>query len=119
MATTLQISLSEYLQTTDHPDCEYVDGELQERNAGNTDQARVQALLAIWLAAHEDEWQIVVATGQRVRVSSGRVRIPDGTRVRPGALNEDVLSVPPLGAIEILSPDDAFSRMAEKSQDHR
>jgi Uma2 family endonuclease len=119
MATTTQISLSEYLQTTDHPDCEDVDGELQERNAGNTDQARVQALLAIWLAAHEDEWQIVVTTGQRVRVSSGRVRIPDVTRVRPGALNEDVLSVPPLGAIEILSPDDAFSRMAEKSQDHR
>jgi Uma2 family endonuclease len=24
-----------------------------------------------------------------------------------------------LGAIEILSPDDAFSRMAEKSQDYR
>jgi hypothetical protein len=43
MATTTQISLSEYLQTTDHPDCEYVDGELQERNAGKTDQARAQA----------------------------------------------------------------------------
>jgi Uma2 family endonuclease len=75
--------------------------------------------LAIWFGTHEDEWQIVVTTGQRVRVSSGRVRIPDVTRVRPGALNEDVLSVPTLGAIEILSPDDAFSRMAEKSQDYR
>jgi Uma2 family endonuclease len=60
-----------------------------------------------------------VTTGQRVRVSSGRVRIPDVTLVRPGALNEDVLSVPPLCAIEILSPDDAFSRMAEQSQDYR
>jgi Uma2 family endonuclease len=73
----------------------------------------------MWFGAHEDERQIIVTTGQRVRVSSGRVRIPDVTLVRPGALNEDVLCVPPLCAIEILSADDTFSRMEEKSQDDR
>jgi hypothetical protein len=48
MAATTQIALSEYLRTTYHPDCEFVDGELQERNVGKTDHARVQALLAMW-----------------------------------------------------------------------
>jgi Uma2 family endonuclease len=41
------------------------------------------------------------------------------TLVRPGALNEDVLTVPPLCAIEILSPDDTYSRTWEKAQDYR
>jgi Uma2 family endonuclease len=119
MAATTQIALSEYLQTTYHPDQEYVDGELRERNVGKTDHARVQALLAAWFVNHEHEWQAVVTTEQRVRVSPDRVRIPDVTLVRPGALGEDVLSAPPLCVIEILSPDDTFSRTCEKAQDYR
>jgi Uma2 family endonuclease len=119
MAATTQIALSEYLQTSYRPDQEYIDGELLERNVGKTDHARVQALLAALLGAHEDEWQILVTTGPRVRVSANRVRIPDVTLVRPGALSEDVLTAPPLCAIEILSPEDTYSRTWEKAQDYR
>jgi len=119
VAATSQIALSEYLQTTYHPDREYVDGELRERNVGKTEHARVQALLTMWFGAHEQEWSIVVTTEQRIRVAGDRVRIPDVTLVRPGALGEDVLSVPPLCVIEILSPDDTYSRIAEKAQDYR
>lgn len=119
MAATTQVALSEYLRTTYHPDQEYVDGELQERNAGKTDHARVQALLAAWFVAHEVEWEALVTTEQRVKVAAGRIRIPDVTLVRPGALNEDVLSAPPLCVIEILSPDDTYSRTSEKAQDYR
>jgi Uma2 family endonuclease len=119
MAASTQISLSEYLRTTYHPDREYVDGELQERNVGKTDHARVQALLAMWFGAHEVEWDALVTTEQRVKVAAGRIRIPDVTLVRPGALNEDVLSAPPLCVIEILSPDDTYSRTWEKAQDYR
>jgi len=119
MAATTQLALSEYLQTTYHPDQEYVDGELQERNVGKTDHARVQALLAMWFGTHEQDWKIVVTTEQRVRVAANRVRIPDVTLVRPGALSEDVLSAPPLCVIEILSPDDTYSRTWEKAQDYR
>jgi len=119
MAATAQVALSEYLQTTYHPDQEYVDGQLQERNVGKTDHARVQALLAAWFLNHELDWQILVTTEQRVRVAADRVRIPDVTLVRPGALTEDVLSAPPLCVIEILSPDDTYSRTWEKAQDYR
>jgi Uma2 family endonuclease len=119
MSTTTQIALSEYLQTSYRPDREYVDGELQERNVGKTDHARAQALLAIWFVAREADWDVLVTTGQRVRVAAGRVRIPDVTLARPGALSEDVLSTPPLCVIEILSPDDTYSRTWEKAQDYR
>jgi len=40
---TPQISLADYLRTRYHPDCDYVDGEVQERNVGEFDQAAVQA----------------------------------------------------------------------------
>src|ERR1700691_5524258 len=119
MASTTQIALSEYLQTSYDPDREYVDGELQERNVGKTDHARVQALLAAWFVAHEPDWDVLVTTEQRVQVAADRVRIPDVTLVRPGALNEDVLSVAPLCVIEILSPDDTYSRIREKALDYR
>jgi len=119
MATTAQISLSDYLQTSYRPDREFVDGELQERNVGKTDHARVQALLAIWFGNHEEEWQVVVTTEQRVKVTADRVRIPDVTLVRPGGLHEDVLTTAPLCVIEILSPDDTYSKTWEKAQDYR
>jgi Uma2 family endonuclease len=119
MTATTQIALSEYLQTSYRPDREYVDGELRERNVGKTEHARVQALLAIWFGSHEQDWRIVVTTEQRVQVAGDRVRIPDVTLVRPGALSEDVLSVAPLCVIEILSPDDTYSRIREKAQDYR
>ena len=119
MATTAQIALSDYLETSYDPDLEYVDGELQERNVGKTDHARVQALQAMFFGACEQQWQIIVTTEQRIRVAATRVRIPDVTLVRPGALNEDVLSLPPLCVIEILSPEDTYSRIWEKAQDYR
>jgi hypothetical protein len=43
---TLQTSLSEYLQTSYHPDRDYVDGEVQERNLGEFDHAAVQVFLS-------------------------------------------------------------------------
>jgi Uma2 family endonuclease len=68
---------------------------------------------------NEQGWHIVVTLEQHVRVAAGRIRIPDVTLVRPGALSEDVLSAPPLCVIEILSPDDTYSRTWEKAQDYR
>jgi hypothetical protein len=42
---TLQTSLADYLRTSYRPDCDYVDGEVQERNGGEFDHAAVQAFL--------------------------------------------------------------------------
>jgi len=118
MATTLHISLKEYLDTSFRPDREYVDGEIRERNVGKWEHARVQWLLAVWFGTHEKAWGIVGSTEQRVRVSEGRVRVPDLVVLTAGP-QPDVLVEPPLLVIEILSPDDTYSDTQERAQDYR
>ncbi len=46
MATAVHIPVSEYLRTMYHPDCDYVDGEVLERNLGEQTHGLVQAALA-------------------------------------------------------------------------
>jgi Uma2 family endonuclease len=118
MATILHIPLQEYLQSSFRPDCEYVEGEIRERNVGKWEHARVQALLAGWFGNHEQEWGIIGSLGQRVQVSETRVRVPDLVVLTAGP-QPDVLTDPPLLVIEILSPDDSYSDTQERTQDYR
>jgi len=109
--------LSEYLSTAYRPDCEYVDGELVERNVGKYEHARLQALLAAWFIQNQKSWRLVALTEQRVQVSPSRVRIPDVCIV-PFGPQADVLSQPPLVVIEILSPDDLQVELQRRSRDY-
>jgi Uma2 family endonuclease len=115
MATVLQIPLTEYLGANYRPDREYVDGEIRERNVGKYEHARIQALLARWFGNHEQEWGVQVVTEQRVQVSPARVRIPDVTLLTLG-VQPDVIVDPPLLVIEILSPDDSYTDIEERTQ---
>ena len=117
MASVTQIPVSEYLQATYHPDREYIDGEVLERNVGKWSHARVQLLLASWFGTHEAAWHIMSSTEQRLQVSSTRIRVPDLVVVRPGP-QPDVLVDPPLLIVEILSPDDSYSSIQERCQDY-
>ena len=47
MATGTVISVSEYLSTMYRPDCDYVDGEVQERNLGEYDHGKIQLFLGV------------------------------------------------------------------------
>ena len=42
MKTAALIPVEEYLRTTYDPDCDYVDGEVQERNLGELDHSDLQ-----------------------------------------------------------------------------
>jgi Uma2 family endonuclease len=117
MATSVHISISEYLQTTYRPDREYVDGELLERNVGKWDHARIQALLTMWFGNHEQDWNVIVATELRLQVSPTRIRIPDVCLVSNGP-HPPVLVEPPLLAIEILSPDDTYAAITQRCNDY-
>ncbi len=117
MATATALSLGEYLQTSYRPDREYIDGELKERNVGKWDHARVQLLLARFIGNHEQEWGVISSTEQRMQVSETRVRIPDLVVLEEGYPPE-VLVEPPLLAIEVLSPDDSYSEVQERSADY-
>jgi Uma2 family endonuclease len=118
MATAVHIPLHTYLATSFRPDREYVDGEIRERNVGKWEHARLQWLLAAWFFQHEKEWGITGSTEQRVQISVNRVRVPDLVVLYTGP-QPDVLIIPPLLVIEILSPDDSYSDTQERAQDYR
>jgi Uma2 family endonuclease len=117
MATSTQISMSEYMHTAFRPDREYVDGELVERNVGKWEHARIQALLTMWFGTQERAWGVMAATEQRIQVSPTRVRIPDVVLV-PKGVQPEVLVEPPLVVIEILSPDDTYSDTQQRAADY-
>jgi hypothetical protein len=71
------VPLSEYLNTSYRPDCDYLDGELLERNVGEWDHSRLQMLLSRYLSNREKQWDIVVVPEQRVQVKATRFRVPD------------------------------------------
>lgn len=116
---TLQTSLTEYLRTSYHPDCDFVDGEVQERNLGEFDHAAIQMFVAGWFFQHRQEWQVHVLPEIRIRVSASRVRIADVCLVSRSQPIEQVLTTPPLAVVEILSPEDRISRCDERLADYR
>lgn len=118
MATT-QVSLDEYLRTDYEPDCDFVDGELEERNVGEQDHSIVQAFFVRGLAAHEEQWRLEVCPEIRMRVSSTRVRIADLAILPLQRSYEAALTHPPVGIIEVLSPEDRVSRYQQRLDDYR
>lgn len=114
-----QLSLEEYLHTSYRPDCDYVDGELEERNVGETKHGLLQVEVAFWFRSHKSEWNIRVITELRTRVGRTRVRIPDvSVAYDDEAIKEQVRTTPPLIAIEILSPEDRLNRIIVRLQDY-
>jgi Uma2 family endonuclease len=118
MSAATQISVSEYLATSYDPDCEYLDGEILERNVGEYDHSRRQARLIGFLFGREAEWGIRVISEQRVQVTSTRFRIPDVAVVLASTPTEQVFKTPPLLCVEILSKDDSLSATFEKIEEY-
>ena|SRR5215469_2585524 len=119
MVSTLLTSLNEYLNTSYSPDCDFVDGRIEERNVGEHDHAALQAALIIWFGQHQQEWNIEVLPEQRMQISPTRFRIPDVCLVSLDQPVEQILAQPPLACIEILSPEDTLRRMQERISDYQ
>ncbi len=118
MSTATVVQLSEYLSTSYRPDCEYLDGELLERNVGEWDHSRLQGLLCRYLSNREKQWDIIVVPEQRVRVKASRFRVPDILVMAGGAPNDQIVKTPPFLCIEILSPSDRMAEMQDRIDDY-
>jgi Uma2 family endonuclease len=110
------ISLAEYLHTEYEPDCEYIDGLLEERNAGKSRHSDTQGLVVGWLVARKSEHGFRVRPEQRVQLAPFRIRIPDVCLV-PADDKAEIIQQPPPLWIEILSPDDRWYRTHNKLRD--
>ena len=116
MSTAVRVPLAEYLSTEYEPDCEYIDGVLEERNVGKKKHSQTQTRLSRWLGLRESQHGFEVLVEQRVRISASRFRIPDICLVRRDETEEAIQS-PPVLWVEILSPEDRWSRMQAKVAD--
>jgi len=118
-ATQLPISMSEYLHTSYNPDCDYVDGKIEDRNLGELDHAELQRAFLLHFDRHKREWGIRAVPEIRIRASATRVRIADVAVISVEAPREQVIQTPPVAVIEILSPEDRVSRYAQRLDDYR
>ena len=118
MATAALIPLQEYLSTIYEPDCDYVDGHIEERNLGERPHATLQFVLARIFDANRIAWNIECIIELRVQVGPQRYRIPDITILRRSAPVENIVRTPPLICIEVLSPEDRIQRMQERFNDY-
>lgn len=100
-------------------DCDYLDGELEERNVGEKDHSAVPAFFIKWFAAHEEELGLEAYPEIRVRISPKRVRVADVAILPIKIPFAEVLTRPPVAIVEVLSPEGRVSRYEERLDDYR
>jgi Uma2 family endonuclease len=118
MAIATQMSVEEYLRTSFRPDCEYVDGEVLDRNVGEKSHSKVQWRLMSFFEKHQAEMGVFALQEWRFKVTDRHYRVPDFTIVAGPEPDEPVLITRPLVCVEILSPEDRTSRMLKKIADY-
>jgi Uma2 family endonuclease len=118
MATSALIPVSEYLSTSYEPDCDYVDGEIQERNVGDLDHSDLQAQLLELLRTPANKQFVRATTELRLQVKEARFRVPDICVRSVDAPREQIVQTSPLLCIEVLSPEDRMSRTLVKVRDY-
>jgi Uma2 family endonuclease len=118
MATPVLIPVSEYLNTTYDPDCDYIDGEVIERNVGEKQHGLLQGLLFSIFLNNLDDWQLLPVTEQRVQVSPTKFRIPDLCLVRRQNSADPIVRVAPVVCIEILSRNQTLNDMSNRVSDY-
>jgi Uma2 family endonuclease len=109
------MDVEEYLRTSfDDADCEYLDGEIADRNAGAWPHAETMGTLCYLLGELRPRLGIRVAPVIRIRITPTRYRVADLAVWRDDNIGKRIPIVPPFLAIEILSPEDRITRMQPK-----
>ncbi|HWF07353.1 MAG TPA: Uma2 family endonuclease [Bryobacteraceae bacterium] len=108
MAVEPQVPVAQYLRTSYRPDCDYVDGEVLERNFGERDHSTTQRNIILCFARRYPRSISRLLPEQRVQVNATRFRIPDICLLGENAPPEQIIRTPPVLCIEILSPEDCW-----------
>ena len=112
------VSLEQYLHTIYSPDCDFIDGHLEERNMGELDHGDLQTEIAFLFRTMSPEWQVKAVVELRLQVRPKRFRVPDVMVLHPGQARTQIIREAPLLCIEGLSPEDTFKRLREKVDDY-
>ncbi|HEX4138187.1 MAG TPA: Uma2 family endonuclease [Bryobacteraceae bacterium] len=112
------ISVDEYLHTSYHPDCDFIEGEVLERNEGKRRHGYAQARIAAWFINQKQTLRLESLTELRMRVGQNRIRIPDVVVCEVPLPEEEVFTSPPYLCIEVMSPDDTIAAMQDRLEDY-
>ncbi len=116
MPAAVLVPVSEYLEQTYNPDCEYIEGVLQERNVGEISHSDAQSAVNAYARYQiQGFWSGVEV---RVQIKADRFRIPDVTVVRGGKPTGRIITAPPEVVVEVLSPDDRAVDIIDKIDDY-
>lgn len=119
MSTKTLMDVEEYLRTSfDGPDCEYLDGEVVERNMGELPHSRIQTGLLRKLLRLRPELGILPLSEIRIQVHSRRFRVADIAVWRNDDIGTTIPTVAPFLVVEVLSPEDRLVRMLPKIREY-
>ena len=106
------VSLAGYLGPTMDPDCDYLEGRLVERNAGEISHGGAQGRpYAFVLFSARGFWAGIEI---RVQIRPDRYRVPGVIIVRGGHPPCRIITGPPEVAVEVLSPEDRAADIQDK-----
>ncbi|MGH9584921.1 MAG: Uma2 family endonuclease [Bryobacteraceae bacterium] len=108
------VPLETYLHTSYRPDCDWIEGEIRERNEGQFEHSNLQAVLTAYFHTRREEWNVRVLPEQRVRVGPRKYRIPDIAIIGLDRERTPILTEAPLIVIEIMSPDDTAADLHDR-----
>ncbi len=116
----VSMNVEKYLHASfEGADCEYLEGEIVERNMGEYVHARIQAWLVHLLMMAEPRLGIRVLSELRIQIGPRRYRVADLAVWRAtDDIGDRIPAQPPFLAIEILSPEDRIVRMHPKIQEY-
>ena len=117
MATSLFVPVEEYLRTVYRPDCDYVDGVVEERNLGEVDHGYVQNNIGAAFKFRSRQTGLIAIIECRVQTKPTRFRIPDVV-LTWGKPHEQIVTQPPVLCVEILSPEDRLERIKVRIQEY-
>ena len=113
------MTMEEYLHTSfDGADCDYVDGEVIERNLGELPHAQLQGRLMELLLPLANTLRLQVLPEIRMQTRPTRFRVADVAVWRAGDIGRRIPTVPPFLVVEILSAEDRLVRLQPKIQEY-
>jgi len=119
MGTRVLMDVEEYLRTSfEGSDCDYLDGEVVERNMGELPHADVQGNLLRLLQRLRSKLGIRVVPEIRIQIHSRRFRVADLADWRGDDIGTNIPTKAPFLVVEILSPEDRMVRMLPKIQEY-
>src|SRR5260370_3833444 len=118
MSTKVLMDVNEYPHTSfEVSDCEFLDGEVVQRNMGELPHGDIQGNIYSLLRRFRSTLGIRVVPEIRIQIHPRRYRVADIAVWRNDDIGTGIPTVPPFLAVEILSPEDRMVRMLPKIQE--